>query len=124
MKDYISFLQPAATILVAIGVGFIAIDQNKTTNAHFNCATVFGAPEGSEKDLAKLGLPKGGNYSNIRKYCRAFINPPESSSGGYASIDFPSHINVTITDMPKVTIKDMPFLSGSVGIDGFVHTTN
>ncbi len=122
MKDYIVFFQPTVTFLVAIGVGFIAIDQNKITNARFNCATVFGAPEGSEKDLAKLGLPKGGNYSNIRQYCRAFINPAESSSGGYASIDFPSHINVSITDMP--ILSGTVGIEGSVGIAGFVHTTN
>ncbi len=47
MKDY---LQPIATLFVAIGLGFIAVDQYRTSNARFNCAQAFGNSEGSDKD--------------------------------------------------------------------------
>ena len=115
MKDY---LQPIATLFVAVGLGFIAFDQYKTSNARFTCAQVFGSSEGMEKDLALLGLPDDGNYRNVRGYCRAFLSP-ESGSGN-ASIDFPSSMDVTITGMPS--IRGDVGVSGSVRVNGDVGT--
>jgi len=90
MKDY---LQPAATLLVAIGLGFIALDQSRTTTARLNCAGIFGTPLAKEDALAKLGLPKEGNFENVRAYCRAFINPPE--------VNFPWTYDVNIENWPS-----------------------
>ncbi len=115
MKDY---LQPIATLFVAIGLGFIAVDQYRTSNARFNCAQAFGNSEGAGKDLARLGLPKDGNYNNISGYCRAFISPTNSSGGGY----FPSSIDVNITDLPGVNVLGNVGIDGDVRIDGSVAT--
>ncbi len=119
MKDY---LQPIATLFVAIGLAFIAVDQYRTSNARFNCAQAFGNSEGSDKDLSRLGLPKDGNYNNIRGYCRAFISPENSSNGGYSSIDFPSSIDVSITDLPGVSIDGDVGIRGGVEVSGMVFT--
>ena len=119
MKDY---LQPIATLFVAIGLGFIAVDHYRTSNARFNCAQVFGSSEGAEKDLARLGLPKDGNNNNIRGYYRAFINPENSIGSG----SFPSSIDVNITDIPLVAIGQTYPLevksktSGSIAIRGSI----
>ena len=119
MKDY---LQPAATLLVAIGLGFIALDQSRTTTARFNCAEIFGSSKwDAKRDLAKLGLPEDGNYNQIRGYYRGFISPEASSGGGFASIDFPSSIDVKITDMPTVKINDA-FGSLDVRVNGDIST--
>ena len=70
---------------------------------------MFGNSEGMEKDLALLGLPDDGNYRNVRGYRKTFVSPV-TISGSNASIDFPSSINFTITDMPSI--------SGNVGVRG------
>ena len=78
INDWKIYLQPAATVLVALSLGAMAIDQIRTSNARFACAEVFGSLRNDkEKDLARLGLPKDGGYNNVRGYCRAFISPPE-----------------------------------------------
>jgi|TARA_R100000084_G_C4564818_1_gene106346 hypothetical protein len=102
MKDWKSYLQPAATVLVAVGLGLIAIDQYRVSNARFNCAHVFSHSEGAEKALARLGLPKDGNYNNVRGYCRAFVNP--ANSGGSS---IPDDITVYIE-------------GGNISVDGTV----
>ena len=115
MKDWTTYLQPAATALVALSLGFISVNQYRTTNARFNCAQILGTNEETRKDLAKLGLPKDGSWRNISGYCRAFVNPVNSGGGG-SSIDFPSEISVKVTDMPYVSV------GGQVGITGSVST--
>jgi len=72
VKDY---LQPVATVFVALCLGAMAIDQYRTSNARFKCAAIFSYQGTMEEALAGLGLPVDGNYNNIRGYCRAFINP-------------------------------------------------
>ena len=124
MQDWKTYLQPAATVLVALSIGAIAVDQYRTSSARFTCAEIAGNSQGQEKDLARLGLPKDGDYSNVSRYCRAFMNPA-NSGGGYASVDIPSTIDVRITDMPSVNVYgDMGIdrIGGSVTIDGAVTT--
>lgn len=116
MKDWKIYLQPAATALVALSLGFIAFDQYRTTNARFNCAQVFGTFPEADKALDKLGLPTDGGYREVHGYCRAFINPRNSDGGSSStSIDFPSSIDVNITRMPT--------LYGNMGINGSVDVT-
>ena len=119
MPSLKTYLQPVATLLAALSLGAIAIDQFRTSNARFNCAHVFGNNDGLVKDLDRLGLSEEGGYANIRGYCRAFISP-ENSGGGYASIDFPSTLDVRIKDMPNV-YGDVG-ISGSVTVEGSVMT--
>lgn len=116
MQSMKNYLQPAVTLIAAIALLFIAIDQYRTSNARFACAQVFGKSEGMKKDLSRLGLPKDGNYNNIRGYCRAFINP-SNSGRGYASIDFPNEIDVNITDMPRQLIGGSVTIEGNIGAD-------
>ena len=92
INDWKIYLQPAATVLVALSLGAMAIDQIRTSNARFACAEVFGSSQGMEKDLARLGLPKDGNYNNVRGYCRGFISPPE--------VDVPRLFDVNIGNWP------------------------
>lgn len=115
MQDWKSYLQPAATLAVAISLGAIAVDQYRTSNARFKCAQVFASQV--EKDVAPyLGLKEGGeNWNNFRGYCRAFINPA-NSGGGY----IPSQTDVNITDMPSV--RGSMSIDGYVGVDGRVQT--
>lgn len=121
MKDWKIYLQPAATLLVALSLGFIAIDQYRTTNARFNCAQVFGTSLYADKALAKLGLPTDGSYRQVNGYCRAFVNPRNSDGGSSStSIDFPSSIDVNITRIPTL-YGDMG-ISGSVDLGGGVAT--
>lgn len=93
MQDWKTYLQPAATALVALTLGAMAIDQYRTSSARFACAEIFGA-RGNEmkQDLVRLGLPENGHYRNIRGYCRAFANPPE--------VDFPWTFDVNIENWP------------------------
>jgi hypothetical protein len=58
----------------------MAIDQYRTSSARFTCSEIFGNPQSKEmkRDLARLGLPKDGNYKNVRGYCRAFLNTPRN----------------------------------------------
>ena len=102
MQDWKSYLQPAATVLVAVGLGLIAIDQYRVSNARFNCAHVFGRSEGMAKDLARLGLSKEGNYGNVSGYCRAVINPA-ISGGSYIPDNFTVYVD-----------------GGSISVDGSV----
>lgn len=114
MQDWKSYLQPAATLAVAISLGAIAVDQYRTSNARFKCAQVFSYQVEKDKDIAQyLGLKgENANWNHFRGYCRAFINP-ENSGGGYASVDIPSEIDVNIKQMPNVY--------GDIGIDGSVR---
>ena len=72
----------------------LAIDQYRTSSARFTCAEIFGKQSKDMKgDLARLGLPKEGNYNNIRGYCRAFLNTP--------AVDFPWTFDVNIENWPR-----------------------
>ena len=50
VKDY---LQPAATLLVAIGIGFVAIEQHKNTAALINYSHKIGAQNANAKDIVE-----------------------------------------------------------------------
>ena len=119
MQDWKTYLQPAATLAVALSLGAIAVDQYRTSNARFKCAQVFARQV--EGDVAPyLGLKEGGeNWNNFSGYCRAFISPA-NSGGGYASVDIPSTIDVKITDMPNV-YGDVG-IAGQVSVDGDIRT--
>ena len=70
------YLQPAATLLVAMSLGAIAVDQNRTSTVRLKCAQVYAGQVANK--AAHLGLKvRDGNseWSAISGYCGAFLPP-------------------------------------------------
>ena len=76
MKDYLDYLQPAATLLVAMSIGAIAVDQNRASRVQLKCAQVYAGQV--ENKAAHLGLKVRDGRSEwnaVNGYCGAFLPP-------------------------------------------------